>query len=63
MNEPREPTLTDLANAAFRQAAVQVIQIAKQTGTPVITWRDGRMQAVPPEELEATLDLTVEKHC
>jgi hypothetical protein len=43
------------ADAAFRQAAVKVIERAKQTGTPVIVWKDGRVAAISPEEAEQGL--------
>ena len=43
MNEPIEDSLTEKANAAFRQAAAKVIERARQTGTPVLVWEDGRV--------------------
>lgn len=52
MNEPSEQSLTELAQAAFRKAAAEVIRRAKQTGTPVIVWREGRVCAVPAEEFD-----------
>jgi hypothetical protein len=55
MNKQRTDSLTKLADAAFKQAALKVIERAKQTGTPVILWEDGAVKAVPPEELEATV--------
>jgi hypothetical protein len=36
-------TLTEKADAAFRQAAAKVIERARQTGTPVILWENGRV--------------------
>jgi hypothetical protein len=41
--EANNETLTEKANAAFRQAAAKVIERARQTGTPVLVWRDGRV--------------------
>jgi len=40
--------LTELAEAAFRQAAKVVIERAKQTGTPLILWEDGAVKKVDP---------------
>lgn len=43
--------LTELADAAFRQAAKQVIELARRTGTPVILWEDGKIKEVAPETI------------
>jgi len=48
-------TLTDKANAAFRQAADKVVERARQTGTPVIVWEDGRITERTSEELASQL--------
>jgi hypothetical protein len=48
---PRPDDLTEKANAAFQQAAARVVQRARLTGTPVIVWEDGRVKAIPPEQL------------
>jgi hypothetical protein len=45
--------MSQLVDAAFEQAAARVIQEAKQSGTPVIIWKDGRVRAVPCDELES----------
>lgn len=50
-NQPSREDLTEKANAAFRIAAAKVVQRARLTGTPVIVWQDGRIKAIPPEEL------------
>jgi hypothetical protein len=50
----RNEGLTSKADAAFRQAARKVIQIARQTGTPIIVWEDGHVKKIPPDEVEAT---------
>ena len=47
MNEIGEPSLNTKIEAAFRQAARKVVRVAKQTGTPVIVWRDGRVCEIP----------------
>jgi hypothetical protein len=45
-------SLTEKADAAFQQAAVKVVERARQTGTPVIIWEDGHVKEVAPEQLE-----------
>lgn len=52
MNEPDPDDLTAMAEAAFRQAAIEVIRTAKRTGTPVIIWEDGQIREIPPELLD-----------
>ena len=54
MPKPTEPSLTALADAAFREAAVQVVRLAKQTGTPLIVWENGEIRAIPPDEIQET---------
>jgi hypothetical protein len=49
--EPTKPTLIELADAAFRRVAVEVVRRAKQTGTPVIVWENGQIRAIPPDEI------------
>lgn len=53
MPEPTEPSLTALADAAFRQAAAKLVRRAKQTGTPLIVWDGNQVRAIPPDELPA----------
>ncbi len=48
----KDDTLTEKANAAFRQAAAKVIERARQTGTPVIVWKEGQVIERSCEELE-----------
>jgi hypothetical protein len=38
-----EPTLTELADAAFRRAARKVVKRAKVTGTAVLVWKNGQI--------------------
>ena len=45
-------TLTEKADAAFRQAAAKVVERARQTGTPVIVWEKGQVTERSSEELE-----------
>ena len=47
-----DDSLTEKANAAFRQAAAKVIERARQTGTPIIVWEEGRVIERSCEELE-----------
>jgi hypothetical protein len=44
-------TMTEKADAAFKQAALKVIERARQTGTPVILWENGRIVRRSWEEL------------
>jgi len=44
-------TLSDKAKAAFEQAAAKVVERAKQTGTPVIVWKDNRVSEVSADQL------------
>jgi hypothetical protein len=53
--EPKNLTLTEKADAAFRQAAMKVIERAHQTGTPVIIWENGRVTERSAEEMKARL--------
>jgi hypothetical protein len=47
-----EDRLTELADAAFRQAAKQVIKRAIDSGTKVIVWQDGKIKALDPRRLQ-----------
>jgi hypothetical protein len=51
--EEKVRTLTEKADAAFHRAAITVIQRARQTGTPVIVWENGRVMERSGEELMA----------
>jgi hypothetical protein len=53
MKKAARSRLTRLADAAFRVAARRVIERAEATGTPVIIWQDGGIQAVPPSRLRS----------
>ena len=46
-----ERSLTELADAAFEQAARKVIERARQTGTPVIVWENGAVKELDPWKL------------
>jgi hypothetical protein len=47
----RNMTMTEKIDAACKQAAAKVIERARQTGTPVILWENGRMVKRSWEEL------------
>ena len=50
----QDSTLSTKAEAAFRQAAKKVIQLARQTGTPVVVWQEDRVAEIPVDQLETT---------
>ena len=52
MNEINEPPQIALIEAAFRQAAREVLRVAKQTGTPIIVWENGRIREIPCDSPE-----------
>lgn len=61
MKSPRSRSTEELADAAFQRAAEVVIERAKQTGTPVILWKNGRVLAVKPEDTEFVRKLKAKK--
>jgi hypothetical protein len=54
MKKVPENPHTKLADAAFRQAAQQVIKRAKEFGTPLIIWEDGEVKRVEPRNTRKT---------
>jgi|GEM_PF-4544744 len=50
MKKPSEQSLTKLANAAFRQAALTVIKRAEDTGTPIIVWENDCVTKLKPRK-------------
>jgi hypothetical protein len=52
----RKSSLAALAEAAFEQASRMVIQRARQTGTPVIVWKNGRIEEVSADQMETAMD-------
>lgn len=44
--------LSKKVDAAFREAAKAAILRAKQTGTPLIVWEEGRIKELVGEELD-----------
>ena len=57
MPEPTGSSITAKADAAFRQAATNVVQLARQTGTPIIIWDHDRdeIRAISPDEAQEQL--------
>jgi len=51
MKKKTRRSLTQLADAAFREAAQDVIDRAKQAGTPVIICKDGEIKRVDPRKI------------
>ncbi|MBN2293094.1 MAG: hypothetical protein JXM70_11750 [Pirellulales bacterium] len=49
-------SMTEKADAAFRQAALKVVQRARETDTPVIMWEDGKVKRVHPDDIELPFD-------
>ena len=47
--------LTKLADAAFREAAVDAIERAEAAGTPIIVWEDGKIKRLSPAQARARL--------
>lgn len=48
----KNQSLSEKADAAFKQAATKVVQRSKQTGTPVVVWEEGHVKEVSIDELE-----------
>ncbi len=51
-DKDRQDSLSAKADAAFEQVAQKVIQRAKQTGTPVVVWKEGRIEEIPCRQVE-----------
>jgi hypothetical protein len=56
-----DDTLGEKADAAFRQAARKVIERARQTGTPIILWEQGKVVERSWQEMERALGDEAEK--
>ena len=52
MAEIEDISWGDLADAAFRSATAKLVRKARLNGTPLVIWKDGKVVAVPPEELD-----------
>jgi hypothetical protein len=53
--EKRNGSMLDKANAAFEQAAVKLIERARQTRTPIVVWDDGKVKEIAVDEFEASI--------
>ena len=52
VNEKSDDVYTAKIDAAFRDAAREVLRVAKQTGTPVIVWENGQVQRIPWDQFD-----------
>ena len=52
VNEKSDDVYTAKINAAFRDAAREVLRVAKQTGTPVIVWENGQVRMIPWDQFD-----------
>ena len=55
MGDQTRDSLTEKADAAFRQAAVKVIEQARRTHTRIIVWENGRVVERTCDEMEREL--------
>lgn len=56
MNGPKQrvQSMTQKADAAFERASRKVIERAQQTNTPIVIWKDGRVQHIPVAQISAS---------
>lgn len=52
MTKQESLLIRDKANAAFASLRRAVIERSRQTGTPVVTWRNGKVCELTPDEAE-----------
>lgn len=57
MSDFTNQQLTELAEAAFREVAKDVVKRAIDTNTPVIVWQDGKIVRLDPRSLLPTNDV------
>jgi len=55
MADETRGSITEKADAAFRQAAAKVIEHARRTSTPIVVWEDGRPVERTWKEMEQKL--------
>jgi hypothetical protein len=53
-NVVKEMPLDIMAEKALREAVAEAIAEHKLRGHPIIIWRDGKVVAIPPEEIAIT---------
>jgi hypothetical protein len=51
-DKDRQGSLSAKADAAFEQVAQKVIQRARQTGTPIVVWKEGHIEEIPCTQVE-----------
>jgi hypothetical protein len=51
LSETAREMIADLADAAFQRMAAKVLERARQTGTPVVVWKDDRVTELPAEQI------------
>jgi|APCry1669189241_1035207.scaffolds.fasta_scaffold177736_2 hypothetical protein len=44
--------LTLMAEAAFEKAAANVVRLARQTGTPILVWENGRVREIAADHFD-----------
>ena len=52
MKKTADRSLTKLADAPFKQAARRVIELARQTGTPLIVWKNDSLSELEPPPIK-----------
>lgn len=62
--EDTKESIFDKANIAATTAMQSVVDLANRTGTPVIVYRDGKIERIEPKLLQdiAVTDKTNEEH-
>lgn len=51
--QEQEHPIWTKADAALHQATLTAIQQARQTGTPIVVWENGKVKEIPVDEFEA----------
>ena len=58
VSESKDATLQARVEAALRQAARELLRVAKQTATPVIVWEEGQVRKISWDQFDgATLKI------
>jgi hypothetical protein len=52
----KDTLMAEKVDSAIQQAAQKVLEMAKQTHTPVVIWEHDQIKEVPPEEMEMRLN-------
>jgi hypothetical protein len=56
MKTPNNLDLIKLANAAFQEAALDVIRRAEAAGTPIIVWENEKVKRLTPRQARGRLN-------